>query len=182
MNKKQVNEAILKVMLTQYKKDAKEYHEIVEKAGYTITKYNGLYHVKNKETGKELWAKKDYVWWSKYSSRQWTIIIELNGLRVKKYKSGQSIPLDFVSYLDKPMNKEWYEMVNKGYWGQFTKGYWQRDRLKSAKRSLEIRKKEIKTVKESIANMENSLEDKIRNMIRVEYEIEALRKEFGLIK
>ena len=44
-----LNFAIFKVLTTQFKKDAKPYHELVESFGYTIDKCDGTFRVKSKK-------------------------------------------------------------------------------------------------------------------------------------
>ena len=65
MNRQEINEAIKKVLGTQFKKDAPEAFKIVKEAGYTTYKDRGyFYNVANPKTGKVLRTRNygmDYV-------------------------------------------------------------------------------------------------------------------------
>lgn len=65
MDRQEINEAIKKVLGTQFKKDAPEAFKIVKEAGYTAYKDRGyFYNVENPKTGKVLRTRNygmDYV-------------------------------------------------------------------------------------------------------------------------
>lgn len=108
-----LQQAIIKVMTTQYKKDAKEAHQIVEAAGYTITKNNGHYYIRNEKTHRHCCiiycgvcrqGFRYVVEWGSmgYGSKAFYVGYD------NKISSIEWIPFDFVAMLNKPYNKEPY--------------------------------------------------------------------------
>ena len=53
--RKEINEAIKKVLVTQFKKDAKTEHEKVAALGYKIEKKDGFFAIYNERTKRELY-------------------------------------------------------------------------------------------------------------------------------
>ena len=54
MNNTELNRAIYVILTTQFKKDAKEEHKMVENAGYEIWKNNGEWNIENPATHKSI--------------------------------------------------------------------------------------------------------------------------------
>lgn len=182
-----INEAIAKVLTTQYKKDAKEAHEMVESAGYKIWKRDGDWWVKNEKTNR--WVYMPYDWHYKYKG-SWTLHTNNTkadyGCRQLRYPETKPIPIDFERLLATPYNKEWY-MVRKvaedyEYWkGAKSEKYYT---FTEAKRTLANDKRYL-------ADAKAKLESDIKKLMReVEYYTEKkardserlnnLRKELGL--
>ena len=97
-----INEAILKVISTQYKKDAKEAHQVVEAAGYTIEKRDGCYYVRNEKTYRYC-----YMINSGYyrQGARWVLYWGSMGRGSKTYYGNpEHIKFDFIHMLNKRYN------------------------------------------------------------------------------
>lgn len=181
-----INEAIAKVLTTQYKKDAREAHEIVESAGYTINKYDGNWWVKNPKTDR--WVFLTYEWHHKYHG-SW--LLHTNNSKSdfheyrthhRNYKENEPMPINFEKLLATPYNKAWAEVRRKD---------WNRDMrsekiidLKNAKHNVKYNdnalqrvEAEFKKACEKYAReIKYYTENRERDMVR----LNNMRKELGL--
>ena len=164
-----INEAIYKVITTQYKKDAKEAHEIVKAAGYEIYKYDGHYRVSSRETGKEA-----YIGWNYYHGYR----ICLRGT-TKMFENNEPCPVDFVNYLETPINRDYISLTYKrtdrysAAVGRYKQIRWER---KSAKDYND----KIEEIKKKIADLNESIVYYARAQLKAEQRADELKKEFGL--
>ena len=176
INRHEVNEAIYAVLTTQYKKDVKESHNIVEAAGYQISKFNGDWYIHNKETGRKLFAHYS-KYNDRYARRYAREYIDGNG-NAKKAKISEKF--DFVGYLDKPLNTEWNEM--KSYSFQENRYSKQAYVLKSARWEVEYHTEKLASIQKQIANLQKDLIYHAERKARGEQDLLSLRKSLGLVK
>lgn len=167
----ELNEAIYKVMSTQFKKDMGEALRVVEEAGYTVSKWDSRFYVKNPKTGRELCLKEGYKGYNIFG----------NGDRKSIVPWGTERRMDLVGYLEKPINHEWYKaQAMQNDWRSATWYKW--DRLRNAKWYIKYEKENIEKTKKKIAQLQQELEDTIRSQIRYEQNLVNIRKELGLVK
>lgn len=166
-----LNEAILNVLLNQFKKEMnKQAIEMVEQAGYKIIKIQGGYEVKNPNTGR--WVSIERGNYSRYI---------YNNVKTVTVWREDPIRFDFANYLNKELNLAWAELNwNKCDWD--TPTYKRMTALKGAKRSIRYAKESIEETKKKIANLQAELERAIRYEIETEQRLEKVRKELGLAK
>ena len=166
-----INEAIYKVMSTQFKKDMGEALKVVEEAGYTVSKWDSRFYVKNPKTGRELCLRDTYKGYAVHG----------NGHVKCKFNWGKTCSMDLVGYLEKPFNNEWYKVqAMQSDWRSATWYKW--DRLRSAKWYIKYEKESIEKTKKKIAQLQQELEDAIRSQIRYEQNLVEVRKDLGLVK
>jgi hypothetical protein len=167
----ELNEAIYKVIKTQFKKDMGDALKVVEEAGYTVKKWDSRFYVKNPNTGRELCLREG---WGKYK-------VCGNGSEKCAFRFEDVCRMDFVGYLEKPFNYAWYKVQDmQREWRSATWYKW--DRLRSAKFNIMYEKDEIAKVKQDIANLQARLEQAIRSQVKYEQNLIAVRKELGLNK
>lgn len=170
MDRQELNKAILTVLTTQFKKDAKEAHQIVEDAGYEIYKYDGAFRVANKETHRVVYAT--WSWYGTYIH---------SNLRRYKFENEKGkmpvIPFDFVGCLNKAINAEspyvWrMEEVNKA-----TLNY---RRISHDKNSIKYAQERIAKIKKEIASLTDELIREVSDLKEAEIRLENTRKDLGL--
>lgn len=162
-----LNEAILNVLVNQFKKEMNPYAiELVKQAGYTIKKITGGYEVGNPTTARWLFIDKRGK------------LQTLNGCFA--YRKGTRIVFDFVNYLNKPENKEWAQLRREQFWGYVSPTREKTDALRWAKTRVEYRKRDIEETKRKIANLQAQLEREVRDLVGAENNVDKVRKELGL--
>lgn len=167
----ELNEAIYKVIETQFKKDMGEALRIVEGAGYKVSKWDSRFYVKNTTTGREVCLRECYKGYAVHG----------NGNVKCKFSWDGKCLIDFIGYLNKPFNTEWYKVqAMRSDWRSATWYKW--DRLRSAKQCIKYEKDNIEKVKKDIANLQKRLENAIRSQVRYEQSLVEVRKELKLIK
>lgn len=97
----ELKNAILTVLRTQYKYEAPAAFKTVERAGYDVYKYDGVWVIRNKETWKSL---------KLYNGR-----LSLSHGGVVKAENVEKV--DIINYLNKPVNRAWWDILNAGVWG-----------------------------------------------------------------
>lgn len=166
-----LNEAIKTVLLCKYKKDAKEAFKMVKDAGYVIYKYGNSWRVENETTNKKLEVRKDY-----YPSKSY-IYYGCYGKLANNFDK-----FDYVSFLNKPLNKNYYEAIeyqskmeqgNKYYWSRFYQ-------LTQAKTLLAWENQYIKEAQQKVKQAEENLKQCYKNRQDTLDKLNNLRKEFGL--
>lgn len=174
MTNEVLNQAIYKVLITQFKKDAKEEHKIVENAGYEIQKYNGYFEVRNKETCKLVRITNvNYG----YTFSRVTLICGNNTIRVKPENVCK---IDFVNCLSKPFPTETY---NAYYYYNCWNVYKDlRYRLREAKRNVEYYDKCIEKAKDNIRKAQNELISIVENKERNKNDLKNIRAEINTMK
>ena len=159
-------EAIISVMLKQFKKDAKEAHAVVEAAGYTIYKNDGLFHVKNRKTSRDLCIKETYFGW----------LLKGNyGETTVKFNSLEDLKFDIEGYLQTPYKKDFdYSMTYRN------KASMKYSTLQSIKSSVDYEDKKVNEILNKIKQLNEDLVWHTTYRERKKTELEALRKEYGL--
>ena len=166
-----LNEAIYKVISTQFKKDMGEALEIVEKAGYKVSKWDSRFYVKNTNTGRELCLRDGYKGYNVCGNGNKKHLIPWDGV----------CRMDLVGYLEKPFNREWYKVqAMRSDWRSPTWYKW--DRLKSAKYDISYADKELAKIKRDLANLQAQLERTLVEKVKREQRLLEMRKELRLIK
>jgi len=164
-----LNEAIYKVMTTQYKKDAKEEHKMVEAAGYEIYKSDGSFTVRNEETHRELCI--DYKGY--YS----VLYTRARSIRFNRY---DGLKFDFVGYLLKP-TKDINDFLDRdGYYKDRSKALQKYHRLERAKHHVEYEKNQFEEIKRRIASLQNELARTARFVAQAEADVNETRVKIGL--
>lgn len=170
--KEQINEAIYTVLTTQFKKDAKEEHKIVESAGYTIKKYDGSFEVSNKKNHRYV-----QIGISKYYWYKGTIYHGPYRCMKCSVDLRNKVFFDFVGCLEKPINSTWYELLDTQDRSQLLAKY---ERLHSAKWHIEYDENEIKNIKKKIDTLQNELIYYAKSLARANENLATVRKELGL--
>lgn len=166
-----LNEAIYKVITTQFKKDMREAVELVEEAGYEINKSDGRFYVRNPKTQRFIESK-----YSQY--RDITTLIGNRG-EILKFRYTCNCHFDFVGYLNKELNHVWYVMRNERAWyvSPTRKKY---EKLQEAKRYLRYREEAVEKTKKDLADLQARLERDIEERVRYEQMLAETRKNLGL--
>lgn len=168
---KEVNEAILKVLSTQYKKDAKEAHKIVEAAGYEIYKSNGCFTIKNPKTYR-------YIQWTQCRWRyNYKLITTTKDIYFDNWKE---LKINFVNYLNKPINRD--KERGDNMWGCSSKLKEKYDSLCNHKMSIEYHTREIERQKALIEKTKKDIEYHERRIKEEKDSLEETRKKLGLKK
>ena len=168
MNRQELNKAILEVLTTQFKKDAKEAHKIVEEAGYGIYKWDGSFRVSNKDIGR-------YV----YATENWRSTTIHSNLRNYRYEHDKGVRFDFVGYLNKPTNPE-----SPYLWRirEENKSMMNYHRISRDKNSIKYAQERIEKIKKEIASLTNDLIREVSSLKEAEIRLEQTRRELGLDK
>lgn len=169
--KEEVNKAIVKVLSTQYKKDAKEAHKIVEAAGYEIYKSNGCFVIKNPKTNK-------YIQWTLCRWRyNYKLIITTKDIYFDDWKD---LKINFVNYLDKPINRD--KERGDNMWGCSSKLKEKYTRLRDHKMMIEYYSKEIKRQKALIEKAKEEITRCEKRLREEKDSLEETRIKLGLKK
>lgn len=166
----ELNEAIIKVLNTQFKKDAKEAHELVASYGYKIYKYDGCFRIENPLT-------KRYVFIDEGYNGAFRIHINTKERRMRRYED--LYKFDFVNFLEKPLNVEWAKL----YWGkEYAPSRERISALSSAKWTVSYREKEIKQMMKKLEDLQNELIRQVEWKEQAKRDLADLRKTYGLTK
>ena len=167
-----LNEAIYKVIKTQFKKDMGEALRLVEEAGYRVSKWDSRFYVKNERTNREVCLRESYFG---------NCIISGNGYEKCKFHPDEVCRFDFIGYLEKPHNLAWYDIeAKKNDWRSPT--WYKYDRLRSIRNSIKYAEDSINTRRKQIADLQRSLENDIEYRVKREQQLVEVRKELRLIK
>lgn len=159
-----INKEIIKVCTHKYKKECEKAHENVKKAGYTITKYNGRYVVRNEKTNKSVIIKKP----TPNSKMRW---IEYDtGKHIAIYEEGEIPKFDFKNYLDTPKNKE--KNINEN--NKYKEIKYE---IQIAKEGIKRQEKYVEKAKEEINKAINKLEYETKILQSYKNRLENARKE-----
>ena len=168
---KEVNEAILKVLSTQYKKDAKEAHKIVEAAGYEIYKSNGCFTIKNPRTYK-------YIQWTqcrwKYNYKLITTTKDIY------FDDWKDLKINFVNYLNKPINNDKQYIDSDCFYTSKAKDKYVS--LRCIKTYIEYHNREIERQKVLIEKAKKDIEYHEKRLKEEKDSLEETRKKLGLKK
>lgn len=173
-----INEAIAKVMTTQFKKDMGEALEIVKTAGFQVEKWDGEWMVRNPETNRTVVIKSNnYRAWIEYGSVR-TLRKEVN---IRKGLDLDEVRFDFEGCLRKPLNRDWYYLENERR-NNRSATMVKYDNLDWKKKALKWRREDVEKTKQKIEALQRELFVEMRNVINAEQELEKLRKDLKLKK
>ena len=143
--REEIQNAINVVLRVTYKYEAPVAFKIVERAGYETYKSGGQWVVRSLKTYKSV----------KLGYR--------NGLNLAcgHVKAENADKVDIINYLDKPVNREWYNAINLYTWGTPTQEKMNRLRWK----------------KEAVANREAELEKLAKQLERARKDYVQAEKE-----
>jgi hypothetical protein len=173
-----LNEAILKVITTKYKKDAEDAHSIVKAAGYEVYKSDGCYVVRNDKTGKAISGLWHITCHNNLTSHKWNTHRRIKE-RCVRHKTKD---MNLVAYLNTPWNQEWskvceYHTYNGGYGGAIHDKFYNYIKLKIDAQYYE---EEAERIRKQIAEATERLEECIRRDVKAKQEFENYLKEKGL--
>lgn len=172
--KQELVDAINKVLFTQFKKDAKEAHELVESYGFEIEKYDGYFGIYNPDTNRHLKLDEPYgnhsvyiKYGRKLSNDEW---------------HNQKLNFDVINYLYMPHNFEYSYIRNRsnGWYDKPTKNKYYG--LECAKSDVRHKDKEIESLKAQLVKVQEELIKAVEEKASITIRIEELRQELGLKK
>lgn len=168
-----LNEAIWHVISTQRKKDMiAGAFDTVKKAGYEI-RYRGSgewWEVRQPETYKVVYIRVS----TGYYGRAYLEI----GNRSIRIENWDECKVDFVGYLNKPINRDYWRNLNYRY--EPTKEKY--ERLRSAKWNLGYHTRNIEKIKKELASKQHELEYEIERKAEYEHKLNDIKKEYKLKK
>lgn len=165
-----LNEAIYIVLTTQYKKDAREAHKIVESAGYTINKNNGYFEVYNPKLNKCVCITRNF-----YSYKHHCGMLNVwCGIKACEMTYEKLEKINFVGMLNTPINHEYYRELK---WKKINQN--RRNELTDCKWNIKYYNNKIDDIKHKI---ESAQEDLIVAVERKTKAIQRLEKVKETIK
>lgn len=166
-----INEAILKVITSQFKKDEPEAFKTVEKAGYRVYKVDGHFVVKNGETGR-------YVTTNGHTPRYfgggvYGYFVD-RGWHYKQVAiaMGTRLKFDFVGCLEKPY-PEYRRPVARPTIEKYRK-------LQDAKRSVNYADERIEELQKKIQRLTDELVSAAEYRNQREHNLAIVKREIGL--
>lgn len=168
----EINKAIKKVLITQFKKDAKTEHEKVAALGYKIEKKDGFFAIRNERTQRELCIKN-------HSGYDFTFSFGWYSNSINWDKLNENF--DFYGCLEKPQNQTYHNMkhAEEDYISTALFCYhsleWRRKRINDYKKDIESAKKQIIKILDSIETYHRYIE-------QITDDLADVRHEFGLYK
>lgn len=167
----ELNEAIWKVITTQYKKDAKEAHEMVSAFGFHIRKNDGHYRVSGVD------HRVVYVSWEGYRKMD----IDLAGINIQGVEVcyGEKCKVDFVGFLSKHNNRAYQE--SKWVSSQESQALLRYDRLDDTKRMIKWYEEDIEKAKKEIEALINKVASLSESKNSYEKKLAEQRVEYGLV-
>lgn len=170
-----INEAIAKVMTTQFKKDMGEALEIVKTAGFQVEKWNGEWMVRNPETNRTVVINSNgYRVWIEYGSVK-TLKKEINVRKLYETK------FDFEGCLRKPLNRDWYYLeYERRNDRSATKVKY--DNLDWKKKTLKWRREDVEKTKKKIEELQRELFREMQSVVEAEKDLERIRRDLKLKK
>ena len=167
----ELNEAIWKVITTQYKKDAKEAHEMVAAFGFRIWKEDGHYRVSGVD------HRVVYVSWEGY--KKMDISLAAIHSRWVEIYYGEKCKVDFVGFLSKHNNRAYQE----AQWvsSQESHALLRYDRLDDTKRMIKWYVEDIEKAKKEIEALVNKVARLSESKNSYEKKLAEQRVEYGLV-
>lgn len=167
-----LNKAMEMVLRTQFKKQVKEAHKIVEEAGYTINKIQGGYQITNPKTGRFIYIRQDgyrkSIIHGYYNSQQ---------RRIRSEADYQKF--DYTGCLNKPINKDYYEQILNEEHTAYHKSE-AMQKLKSAKWSLKYEEDRIARIQKDIEKLQQDLIRAAMAKARAIDKLNEVKKDLGL--
>ena len=169
-----LNKAMEMVLRTQFKKQVKEAHKIIEEAGYTINKIQGCYEITNPTTGRFI-----YIRHNGYRS---TISHGIYNSQQRMIKSEADYQkFDYAGCLNKPINKDYYEQIRNEEYSAYHKSE-AMQKLKSAKWSLKYEEDRIARIQKEVEKLNQELIRAAMAKARAIDKLNEVRKDIGLRK
>lgn len=172
---KELNNAIYTVITTQYKKDAKEAHDLVTAYGYSVSKYDGRFRVISKSTGKAV-----YVCFQSYICRRFSLGYNTADQERNMRSSVEYKPcrIDFVNFLEKPFNKTWYDMTS--YYPRHSRAVSKFREIKDVKWDIKYYGDKMNELKGQIARLEDEMISYSRRQVIAEENLRRKKREYHL--
>ena len=185
-----LEDAIVKVLFTQFKKDAKEAHALVESYGFKIDKCDGFFGVQNPETHKTLRLAECNGW-------RGIFVKETGTRKALTYEEfyNHKLNIDVIKFLNTPYNYDWWYVKDRDACedGSSREAYhpsWdKRDALRRVRRNVESSKENVKRYKKEIEQhmekikwLQEMIERDTHFACVFERELEDLKEEYGLKK
>lgn len=169
----ELNQAMLKVMTTKYKKDAKEAHKLVEDYGYEIVKRNGMFWVIHPKTKKyiyidEVYGYGGYYYYVNYCSGTKKVYIKKRPDILNNF--------DFVNCLGTPENTAYRDSIWRERYCS-TKYKEIRKSIKDTKRCIMWEECDIKNTEHKIKNLQDKLMYYATRKNEYEKHLNELRKQ-----
>lgn len=177
------NEMILRVLEAQNKKDDKEAFDYVEKTlGFETWKDCG-FHISNPANkNKDLYITRYNNW--RYCEVREIRVYRKGGFdfhQVRDYKK-----IDFYSYLTKPFNQEYHDLLERKYYGKKDKYSRLKSKLIYAKENVDRYERWISETKAElkfqIDNLTHKIEGYIESKANANAKLEDIRKEIALCR
>lgn len=185
-----LEDAINKVLFTQFKKDAKEAHALVESYGFKIDKYDGFFGVRNPETYKTLRLEECNGWRGMWIRETGT----RKGVTGEEWRA-KKLNIDVIKFLNTPYNDDWQYVENRDACedGSSVNAYhptWDKmEELRRARRNVNNSKDSVKRCKEEIEQhmkkikwLQEMIERDTHFACVFERELEDLKEKYGLKK
>lgn len=171
-----INKAIREVITTQFKKDAKESHELLENLGYKIYKYDGSFWVKNPKNDKTIGM-----------GNYGRLIYGRNSVYTRYYKNREQEYDNHLNYfnfyncLEVAPNKNWCRTYHRGGCSWYTDKNDIQIRFENNKRDLNNALWSARHYTKEVEDVQKKLTETIeklqKELVRVtEYKIEAQLK------
>lgn len=172
--KQELVDAINKVLFTQFKKDAKEAHKLVESYGFEIDKLDGFFRVYNPDTCKGIcleggWKGVRLRYGRKLSDEEW---------------NNHKLNFDLINFLYTPVNHDWYYVSRyRDDWcypprPTLAKFYG----LQEAKKGFKKKERQIEELKKEMAEIQDKIIELVQDKKDIERRIDEHREELGLKK
>jgi len=170
-----LNQAIETVLRTQFKKQAKEAHKMVEESGYKIVKEGGYFTVYNEETGRRIHLTgngyRTYISHGCY--RNQTKIIKTESDYQK---------FNYTGCLNKPVNKDYYQQISDESYKAYNRDSEAITKLKSAKWHLKYQEDRIARIQKEMEELQEELISAAGSRVEAMENLNKVRKELGLRK
>lgn len=168
----ELNKAIMIAVLTQYKKDAKEAHKIIEDAGFQLCKDFGFWHIYNPQTGKRIHVEVREGW-------RWTRYTVYGGMQTSDFKNEKELAkYDFVGQLNKERNTAWYE-VRRGA-AKYEPTQEKYRSLLAARHTQQWREEDVVKIEKKIAELQRELIHAVEERYKATAKVKEIKKDLGL--
>lgn len=176
-----LNEAVYRVITTQFKKNMDGADKVVEEAGYRVIKTDGRFAVR---TVRNNGRCRDIEFGE--TSRGYKLIAWNGDMqRVYRYATLDELKkFNFEAFLNAPINVAYAEarVLDEYRFGGYTDTQRKMGRLRDVKAYIRYKVDDIEKYKKQIADLQEKIEDAIRRQVQYEGDLRNLRKEYGLIK
>lgn len=172
-----LNQAIAKVISNQYKKNAKEAHQIVEDAGYKIEKYDGHYRVINEKLHRYC-----YMVYSGHYMKgdRWVLYWGSMGYGGKvHYGDPANIVFDYERMLNTPYNHAGHTDPYNDKWNK-SAAMEKYVHLKHLKDDVQRQETEMTSIIKQMEGLQKRLIDATESKVKCVADLNICRKEYGL--